>query len=89
MVKRLLRLPVVKDRTGSNTNQIYEGMKEGTFPKSVPIGKQTVGWVEEEVDAWIESRIAARQLQPRFRGGPGRGHKGPSLNRQQDDEAAA
>jgi prophage regulatory protein len=35
-------------------------MAEGTFPKCVPIGKRAVGWVEEEIDGWIESRIAAR-----------------------------
>ena len=77
MAKRLLRLPAVLDRTGTNSSDIYEGMKEGTFPKSVPIGQRTVGWVEDEIEAWIESRIAARELQPRRRGGPGRGHKGP------------
>jgi Prophage CP4-57 regulatory protein (AlpA) len=42
----------------------------------VPIGKRTVGWVEEEVEAWIENRIAARDAIKR-KGGPGRGHKGP------------
>jgi prophage regulatory protein len=79
MAKRLLRLPAVIDRTGSNASRIYEMMKDGSFPSSVPIGKRTVGWLETEIDAWIEKRIAARQLQPKQRnkGGPGRGHKGP------------
>ena len=75
MAKRLLRLPAVVDRTGKNPTDIYEGMKEGTFPTSVPIGKRTVGWLEEEVEAWIEKRIAARDTAQR-KGGPGRGHKG-------------
>jgi hypothetical protein len=51
----------------------------------VPIGERAVAWVEEEVDAWIAARIAARDARPpeqtresrRRKGGPGRGHKGP------------
>jgi len=35
-------------------------MAEGTFPKPVPIGTKAVGWIEDEIDAWIEARIAER-----------------------------
>jgi prophage regulatory protein len=77
MAKRLLRLPAVLDRTGSNTSEIYQQMKAGTFPTAVPIGKRTVGWVEEEVEKWICDRIAARDFQSKRKAGPGRGHKRP------------
>jgi prophage regulatory protein len=77
MAKRLLRLRAVKDRTGCNTTDIYLGMSEGTFPKNVPIGRRTVGWVEEEIEHWIDGRIAARKVTPKRRPGPGRGHVGP------------
>jgi prophage regulatory protein len=81
MAKRLLRLPAVIDRTGSSATDIYGGMKNGTFPKSVPIGKRTVGWVEDEVEGWIDARIVARDRKAvKRRGGPGRGHKGPRDN---------
>ena len=30
------------------------------FPKPVKIGTRSVAWVEEEVDAWVEARVAAR-----------------------------
>jgi prophage regulatory protein len=87
MAKRLLRLPAVIDRTGSSSSDIYEGMKAGTFPKPVPIGKRTVAWVEAEVESWIDARIVARDDKPTNRqGGPGRGHKGP---RNQSDNTAA
>jgi prophage regulatory protein len=75
MAKRLLRLPAVLDRTGSNASEIYQQMKLGAFPSPVPIGKRTVGWVEEEIEAWIENRIAVRESFKR-KAGPGRGHKG-------------
>lgn len=77
MSKRLVRLPEVLHRTGQNTVDVYAGMKAGTFPKSVPIGKRTVGWVESEVEAWIAAKIAARDAGTAERNpaGPGRGHR--------------
>jgi prophage regulatory protein len=38
-------------------------MSRGQFPKAVPIGRYAVGWVEDEVDAWVEKRIEARESQ--------------------------
>ena len=34
--------------------------KAGTFPKRVQLGPNRVGWVEEEIDAWIMERIDER-----------------------------
>jgi prophage regulatory protein len=58
--RRTLRLPKVKERTGLKHSAIYEGIADGTFPKPVPIGLRAVGWLEDEIEAWIEERIAAR-----------------------------
>lgn len=79
MAEKLLRLRAVLERTGANTSDIYAGMKTGTFPKSVPIGRRTVGWVESEVEAWIEAKIKARDsgVVKRNVPGPGRGIRGP------------
>jgi prophage regulatory protein len=38
-------------------------MQAGTFPKQVTLGPKSVGWVESEVDSWIEARIAARDAE--------------------------
>lgn len=35
-------------------------MDKGGFPRPIKLGEHSVGWVEEEVIAWIESRIQAR-----------------------------
>ncbi|MGE0082446.1 MAG: AlpA family phage regulatory protein [Thiohalomonadaceae bacterium] len=32
-----------------------------TFPRPVPLGGRSVGWVEAEIDEWVEARINARQ----------------------------
>jgi prophage regulatory protein len=58
--KRLIRRPVVIDRTGLQTTQIYDLIAVDKFPAPVPIGARAVAWVESEVDAWIEARIRDR-----------------------------
>jgi prophage regulatory protein len=34
--------------------------KKGTFPQRVYLSENTVAWVAEEVDSWVEERIRAR-----------------------------
>jgi prophage regulatory protein len=40
--------------------QLWRLEKAGKFPKRVPISPSRVAWVEQEIDAWIEARVAAR-----------------------------
>lgn len=60
MARRLIRLPVVIDRTGLSKSTIYARAADGSFPKPVPLGNSLSGWIEDEVDAWIECRITER-----------------------------
>jgi prophage regulatory protein len=57
---RILRLREVRDRTGQPTSVIYDQMSREEFPRPVPIGPRSVGWVEHEIETWIRDRIAAR-----------------------------
>jgi prophage regulatory protein len=56
----ILRLPGVKKNTGLSRSTIYDKMKRGGFPKPVKIGERAVGWVEAEVEAWLKTRMEAR-----------------------------
>ena len=38
--------------------------KEGKFPKHLNLAPQSIGWLEEEVDAWIAARAAERSEKP-------------------------
>lgn len=58
--KIILRRKQVEARTGLSRSTIYDLMRDGHFPKPVSLGSQAVGWVESEVGAWVEARIAAR-----------------------------
>ena len=58
MTKRIIRLPIVEERTGYKRSTIYAGMADGSFPAQIPLGPRAVGWDEAEIDSWIEARIA-------------------------------
>ena len=57
----ILRVAQVKARTGLSRSSIYNFIKDGCFPKSVLVGARAVGWLDTEVDAWLQARVAARQ----------------------------
>jgi prophage regulatory protein len=57
---RILRLPEVIRRTGLPRGSIYEQMALGLFPKPISLTFRTVGWLEKEVDDWLEGRVRAR-----------------------------
>lgn len=57
MVTSILRLPTVKARTGLSRSTIYLRIAGGTFPKPVSLGGRAVGWVESEIQQWLEHRI--------------------------------
>ena len=51
------RLPVVMARTGLSRSAIYEKMAKSEFPKNVSLGARAVGWPDDAVKSWIQSRI--------------------------------
>jgi len=56
---RILRLENVKTRTGLSRSSIYALIKEKRFPGNISLGARSVGWVESEIESWIESRVQA------------------------------
>ena len=63
---KVIRLKNVKERTGLGRSAIYYLMDSSdprrwdpTFPKSFKISKSAVGWIESEIDGWLNSRVAA------------------------------
>ena len=51
-----LRKRGVIERTGLSGATIYRLERAGDFPKRRQLSEGTVGWVESEVDLWIEER---------------------------------
>ncbi len=59
MSKIIKRLNGVKVMVGLSRSTIYSLMAAGKFPKSIPLGERSVGWLESDIQAWIDSRISA------------------------------
>ena len=57
MLHTILRLPAVKTSTGLSRSTIYFRIAQGTFPKPVGLGGRAVGWLEAEIQEWLERRI--------------------------------
>nr|WP_082146556.1 AlpA family transcriptional regulator [Marinobacter subterrani] len=51
----ILRLSQVIHVTSLARSTIYKLMSSGLFPKPISLSERTVGWVEAEVDQWIDS----------------------------------
>ncbi len=56
---KILRLPEVKARTGLSRSTIYDRVKAKQFPSQINLGGHSVGWLESEIDEWLEARISA------------------------------
>lgn len=62
----ILRRREVEARTGLSHSSIYDKINpksplhDPSFPRQVSLGAGSVGWIEEEVVAWIASRMVAR-----------------------------
>jgi prophage regulatory protein len=57
MSRTILRLPRLKAKTGLSSTTLWRRERSGDFPKKVELGGRAVGWYEDEVDAWLASRI--------------------------------
>ncbi|MDE0411667.1 MAG: AlpA family phage regulatory protein [Gammaproteobacteria bacterium] len=60
MNHRIVRLKEVQRMTGLSRSTIYAQIAKGRFPKQIKLtGDRSVGWHEQAVVQWIESRQQA------------------------------
>lgn len=59
MNKIIKRLNDVKSIVGLSRSSIYAMMATGNFPKSIPLGLRSVGWLESDIQDWIDSKVAS------------------------------
>jgi len=55
-MSRIIRLKEVIKITGLSRSSILSFAKEGSFPKPFKIGVKAMGWLESDIDNWIEDR---------------------------------
>ena len=52
-IDRFMRLAEVLQVTGLGRNTVYRRMREGTFPKQIKIGPNSVAWRQSEIAQWM------------------------------------
>jgi prophage regulatory protein len=57
LMRTVLGLPEVKARTGLSRSTIYFRIAQGSFPKPISLGGRAVGWLEAEIQEWLQSSI--------------------------------
>lgn len=60
----VLRRPQVQARTGLARSTIYELVSAGRFPPPIRLSDRTVGWLENEIEGWIASRVTQSRRNP-------------------------
>lgn len=61
MANIILRLPTVKIRTGLSRSSIYLRMSNNEFPSSISLGGRSVGWLESDIESWLDEKILSSQ----------------------------
>ena len=55
---RIVKREELQNITGLSRSSIYAKIKNEEFPKAIKLGTRAVGWIESEVQAWLQERIA-------------------------------
>ena len=60
--KKFILLPKVQEIVPYSASHIWRLERTGKFPQRVRLGQNRVAWLESEVNAWVDSKIAARTI---------------------------
>jgi prophage regulatory protein len=60
--ERVIRWPELKDRIGFSRSHIHNLVAKGEFPPPIKLGDRASGWLESQVTAWLDQRIAQSQI---------------------------
>jgi len=55
---KILRKNELIKKVGLSGSTIWRYERDGTFPRRFKLGKRTVGWDADEVEAWFEEKKA-------------------------------
>lgn len=62
IVMRILSKRQLKELVLYSPQHVARLEKAGQFPKRVQLGPNRVGWVEDEVLIWLQSRLDSREI---------------------------
>jgi prophage regulatory protein len=56
----ILSKPDVCRKVKLSSSSLWRYVKNGMFPPPIDLGPNRVGWIESEVDSWIEGKAQSR-----------------------------
>jgi prophage regulatory protein len=56
----ILKRPSVLKRVGVSKATLATMISNGEFPKPIKLNSRAVGWIDTEIDGWLDAKIAAR-----------------------------
>lgn len=65
---RILRLRQLSERIGLSRSTIYDRMNprspryDESFPRPIYLGGAAIGWVQDDIDTWLRTRIELSKL---------------------------
>lgn len=61
MTHKILKQPAVIEKTGIPRASLNKMIAKGKFPAPIKLNdSRATGWVEAEIDAWVEKKMAER-----------------------------
>jgi prophage regulatory protein len=64
-LQRVIRKKQLPEFVGLRRTAIDDLIRAGKFPRPIPLGARTVGWLEADLIAWQVARIYERDSDPR------------------------
>lgn len=60
-INRVVRMRCLLGHVGLSKSEIYRRIQAGAFPKPIPLGTRAVGWLESDINAWIDTQAKRGQ----------------------------
>jgi prophage regulatory protein len=61
-MQAIIRFPKVRELTGLSRSTIWRLYQQGSFPKPLQLGANSVGWDRASVESWLASRPAVQRI---------------------------
>ena len=62
-MSKIFKVGQVAEEISVSIPQVYKLASLGGFPKPIKLGERGSGWLKTEIDAWLQSRVEARDLE--------------------------
>ena len=58
--KKIVRFKELRKIIPLSRTSIYRKVKDGVFPKPIKLGTLAIGWLESDINEWIENKQKER-----------------------------